>query len=159
MRKGMIALAMLALATGVVGLAAAQETTDEEAALKAIGSQWADAWNAGDMTAVGALYTEDADYVNFFGQSVSGRAQIEATFSEALDTVYKGAKITIETTAVHFVKPDIVVSDSEWEVTGVPEGEGPKIPTKGASTAVMVKQDGEWKIAAHRTRVAAAPAE
>jgi hypothetical protein len=29
------------------------------------------------------------------------------------------------------------------------------MPTKGQSTAVMVNQDGEWKIVAHRTRVPA----
>ena len=159
MRRGLIALAVLALATGVAGLVAAQETSDEEAAVKMVASQWADAWDAGDLTAIGALYTEDADYVNFYGQSVSGRAQIEASFSEVHATVYKGSKIAIETTAVRLVKPDVAISDSVWEMTGVAEGEGPKIPTKGGSTAVMVKQDGEWKIAAHRTRVAAAPAE
>ena len=158
MRKGMIALAVLVLAAGVAGLVVAQETTDEEAAVKMVATKWADAWNAGDMTAVGALYAEDADYVNFFGQSVSGRAQVEASFSEVHSTVYKGSKIVIETTAVRLIKPDVAISDSDWEMTGLPD-EGPGVPTKGASTAVMVKQDGEWKIAAHRTRVAAAPAE
>ncbi|MGD8895391.1 MAG: SgcJ/EcaC family oxidoreductase [Acidobacteriota bacterium] len=159
MRKGMIVLAVLALASGMTGLVVAQETTDEEAALKAVGSQWADAWNAGDMTAVGALYAEDADYVNFFGQSFKGREQIEASFAEVHEGVYKGSKISIETTAVRLVKPDVAISDSAWEMTGLPEVEGPAMPSKGLSTAVMVKQDGEWKIAAHRTRVAAAPAE
>jgi uncharacterized protein (TIGR02246 family) len=159
MRNGMIALVVLALATGVAGLAVAQEATDDEAAVKMVASQWADAWNAGDMKAVGALYAEGADYVNFFGESVAGPEQIEASFAEVHATVYKGSKIAIETTAVRLVKPDVAISDTAWEMTGLPEVEGPKVPSKGGSTAVMVKQDGEWKITAHRTRVAAAPAE
>jgi uncharacterized protein (TIGR02246 family) len=159
MRNGMIALVVLALATGVAGFVVAQDASDDEKAVTMVASQWADAWNAGDMKAVGALYAEASDYVNFFGQSVTGREQIEASFTEIHATVYKGSKISIETTAVRFVKPDVVISDTAWEMTGLPKVEGPTVPSKGLSTAVMVKQDGQWKIAAHRTQVPSAPTE
>lgn len=149
MRNWIAALAVLALALGLGSAAVA----DDADAVKAVATQWAEAWNAGDMEAVGALYADDSDYVNFFGQSVSGKAEIQASFSEIHSTVYKGSKISIETTSVQFVKPDVAVSDSVWELSNVPKTEGPAMPTKGQSTAVMVNEGGAWKIAAHRTRI------
>jgi uncharacterized protein (TIGR02246 family) len=126
---------------------------EDEEAVKAVASQWADGWNAGDLPAVGALYADDSDMVNFFGESAKGRAEIEASFTEIHSTVYKGSKISIETTAVHFVKPDVAVSDTVWELSDVPKTEGASAPTKGQSTVVVVKEGEAWKIVAHRTRI------
>jgi uncharacterized protein (TIGR02246 family) len=157
MRNWIAALVVLTLAIGIAPVAGAQDASGEEQAVKAVGAAWAEAWNAGDMDAVGALYAEASDYVNFFGETSSGRSDIQSTFAEIHSTVYLGTKISIETTAVSFVKPDVVVSDSVWKLEGVPAG-GPDLPTAGQSTAVMVKQDGVWKIVAHRSRVPQPPA-
>jgi uncharacterized protein (TIGR02246 family) len=148
MRSCVVALVALVLALGLAPAAGAQ---DEEA-VKAIAVSWAEAWNAADMDALGALYAEESDYVSFFGEKTSGRAAIQAAFAEINSTIYKGTKISIETTALAFVKPDVAVSDTLWKLTDVPAG-GPDLPTAGQSTAVMVKQDGAWKIVAHRARV------
>jgi uncharacterized protein (TIGR02246 family) len=148
MRNWIAALVTLVLAIGLAPAAGAQE----EDAVKSVAVSWAEAWNAGDMDGIGALYAEDSDYVNFFGEETSGRAAIQAAFAEINSTVYKGTKISIETVALKFVKPDVAISDSVWKLTGVPTG-GPALPTEGQSTAVMVKQDGAWKITAHRSRV------
>ena len=148
MRIGVAALAVLLLA---VGLAPAAGAGDEEG-VRAIGPAWAEAWNAGDMDAVAALYAEGADYVNFFGDTFSGVPAIQGSFAEINSTVYKGTKIEIETVAVSFVKPDVAVSDSTWKLTGIPAG-APPLPTEGQSTVVAVKQGDAWKIVAHRARV------
>ena len=148
MRSWMATLVALALA---IGLAPALEAQDEEA-VKAVAVSWAEAWNAGDMDALGALYAEESDYVSFFGEKSNGRAAIQATFAEISSTVYEGTKISIETRTLTFVKPDVVVSDTDWSLTEVP-AEAAALPTAGQSTAVMVKQDGAWKIVAHRARV------
>lgn len=156
MRNWISTLTVLVFAMGLATFAVAQEGSDEEQAVKMTASKWAEAWNAGDMKAVGELYAEGSDYVNFFGQAVSGRDEIEASFTEVRETVYKGGKISIEPAAVHFVKPDVAVFDSVWEIKGLPEAEGAP-PSKGDSSVVVVKQDGEWKIVAHRTRIPSPP--
>ena len=110
------------------------------------------------MKAVGDLYTDDSDYVDLFGQSLKGRTDIEASFSQVKSATYEGAKLSIETKAVHFVKSDLAVSDTVWEVSDLPEAEGPAPPSKGQATIVVQKQaDGQWKIVAHRTRVPQSP--
>ena len=148
MRNWAAALAVLVLA---VALAPAASAGDEDG-VKAIGSAWAEAWNAGDMDAVAALYAEGADYVNFFGETFSGVPAIQAAFAEINSTVYEGTKIEVETVAVSFIKPDVAITDSEWKLTGIPDG-APPLPTAGQSTVVAVKEGDAWKIAAHRARV------
>jgi uncharacterized protein (TIGR02246 family) len=148
MRTWMAALAVLVLA---VGLAPAAGAGDEDG-VKAIGPAWAEAWNAGDMDAVAALYAEGADYVNFFGEAFKGVPAIQAAFAEINSTVYKGTKIEVETVAVSFIKPDVAITDSTWKITGVPAG-APPLPTEGQSTVVAVKHGDAWKIAAHRARI------
>jgi uncharacterized protein (TIGR02246 family) len=152
MRHWMAALVVLVL---VAGLAPAAGAGDEDD-VKAIGQAWAEAWDAGDMDAIGALYAEDADYVNFFGERISGRAAIQAAFAELNSTVYKGTTIEVEPVAVSFIAPDVAVTDTVWKLAGVPD-DAPPLPTEGQSTVVAVKQGDVWKIAAHRTRVPQSP--
>ena len=148
MRNWAAALGVLVLA---VALAPAASGEDEDG-VKAIGTAWAEAWNAGDMDAVAALYAEGADYVNFFGDTFAGVPAIKAAFAEINSDAYKGSKIEIETVAVSFIKEDVAISDSNWKLTGVPDG-APPLPTAGQSTVVVVKQGEAWRIAAHRARV------
>ena len=148
MRNCTAALAVLVLA---LGLAPSAGAGDEEG-VKAIAPAWAEAWNAGDMDAVAALYAEDADYVNFFGDTFKGVTAIQAAFAETHSAAYEGSKIEIETVAVSFITPDVAVTDSTWKLTGIPDG-APPLPTEGQSTAVAVKQGDTWKITAHRARV------
>ena len=152
MRYRVAALVVLALAVGLAPAAGAGDEDD----VKAIGATWAEAWNAGDMDAVGALYAEDSDYVNFFGEKTSGKAAVQAGFAELNSTVYQGTKIEVETVAVSFISPNVAVTDTVWKLTGIPDG-APPLPTEGQSTVVAVKTGDGWKISAHRTRVPQGP--
>jgi uncharacterized protein (TIGR02246 family) len=83
--------------------------------------------------------------------------QSGTSFADLMSTMFEGTKISIQMTATRFVKPDLAVGDSAWEITGLPEMEGETPPSKGTSTVVAVKQDGQWLITSHRSRVPAAP--
>ena len=107
MRKWIAVLGAIALASGLAVVAGAQDASDDEAAIKGLASKWAEAWNAGDMKAIGDLYTDDSDHVDIFGATQKGRAAIEANFGEMNSTVFKGTKISIEPQAGHVVKPEL----------------------------------------------------
>lgn len=156
MRSWMTALVVLVLAAGLAPVAGAQD--GDEDAVKGLPAAWAEAWNTNDMDALGALYAETSDYVGFFGETISGRSEIQGAFAEINSTIYKGTKISIDPVALTFIKPDVAVSDTVWKITGAPAG-APDVPTAGQSTAVMVKQDGAWKIVAHRSRVPQPPGQ
>ena len=158
MRKWIAAIGAVALASGLAVTVGAQDASDDEEAVKNLGPQWVESWNAGDMKAIGDLYTDGSDYVDVSGVLYKGRADIEASIREINSTIYKGSTVSTEVTAVHFMKPDLAVADSVWEVSDIPKAEGAAPPSKGQSTIVAQKQtDGQWKIVAHRTRIPQSP--
>ena len=148
MHKWITVLTALALALGLAPLAAAQ---DEEA-VKAVAHSWVEAWNAGDMDALGALYADDSNYTSFFGETLEGREAIQGAFTEMGTTVYKGSKLSIDIFSVSFPKPDVAVLDNSWKLTNVPEG-GPDLPTEGQATVVVARTGDAWEIVSHLNRV------
>ncbi|MEU7899767.1 SgcJ/EcaC family oxidoreductase [Nonomuraea sp. NPDC049152] len=49
----------------------------------------AEAWNAGDAAAYADLFTEDADYITYFGLHLRGREAIEATHRKLFELPIK----------------------------------------------------------------------
>jgi len=145
---------------GCVALAApahAQDEGGDEAAVQAVAQKWVEAWNAADMAAVAALYTEDADYQDVFAQRYEGRAAIEQAFAEINSDQYQGTQLELESISLRLLSPTLAVSDTRWKMTGMPEGDGPAAPAEGLSTVVFVAQGDHWLITAHRSRVRYTP--
>src|SRR6184192_531187 len=68
--------------------------TTAEADVRAVLDRLAQAWNDGDATAYGRLFTEDADYVTFFGLNFPGREAIEESHRALFEGPLKGSKLT-----------------------------------------------------------------
>ncbi len=153
MNKWISLFVVLSLAVCLVAVVNAQEGTSPEGVFEALGAKWGEVWNKGDMEGLAALYAEDADLISNDGKLVKGRDAIVKSFVELAGTAFKGAQITIERTHIRQITPNIMVGDSEWSFSGVPEVEGQTLPTKGTSTVVVVNQDGNWVITSHRSRV------
>jgi uncharacterized protein (TIGR02246 family) len=146
MRSAMIILTVMALAVLLGSPALTQDIAAAEEAIEMLATQYEEGWKNGDAQTCAAIYAPDADLIDFVGKSYKGRAEIEKSIADVL-AMYPGSQIDIQKTAIRFVKPDLAVWDGTWEVTGVPETEGPKPPTKGSNTVVIVKQDGQWLLA------------
>lgn len=89
------------------GPAADQEPVADEAempsaeeGIAAASAAWAAAWDAGDGSAIAALYTEDAMVLPPGGEAVEGRAAIAAYWQGFIDSV-AGSDVTLETLEVH----------------------------------------------------------
>lgn len=52
-----------------------------------------EAWNAGDATAYAGLFTEDADYITFFGLHMAGRRAIEESHRALFEGPLRGSRI------------------------------------------------------------------
>jgi uncharacterized protein (TIGR02246 family) len=142
----MILLTVMALAASFGITALSQDTAAEAEAIEMQATKYEEGWNNGDVQAAASIYAPDADIIDFMGRSYKGREEIEKSIAEVL-TMYEGSQIKLERTSIRFIKPDLAVWDGTWELTGVPEVEGPAPPTKGLSTVVAVKQEGQWLIA------------
>jgi uncharacterized protein (TIGR02246 family) len=120
----------------------------DEAGVRALFAKLADAWSRGDGTAYGECFTDDATYVAWMGTIYRGAKDIGRTHQVLFDTFLKDTKITTEgEPEVRFYGPDAAVLTTRGDV-----GKKVKAPTK-VQTTTVVRQDGEWKIAAfHNTK-------
>ena len=66
----------------------------DDKAIKQVAEDFKRAFNAGDAKAVAALYTDDAEMIDEFGEKIQGRPSIQDFYS-ALFTERKGATIEI----------------------------------------------------------------
>ena len=115
----------------------------------------ADAWNEGDAAAYARLFTEDADYVTFFGMNMPGRQVIESAHRSLFEGPLKGSKLVSGggEPKVRFVRPDvaIVVSGGGSSLAGGGKSEPGRESTL---TYVLVEEAEGWRVASFQnTRV------
>ncbi|WP_410673442.1 SgcJ/EcaC family oxidoreductase [Amycolatopsis sp. cmx-4-68] len=131
-------------------------TTTTEADVRAVLGRLTQAWNDGDAAAYGRLFTDDADYVTFFGLNFPGREAIESSHRALFEGPLKGSKLTGAlgaTAKVRFVRPDVtvVVAGGGSSLTGT---DTPDEGRESTVSFVLVREDGEWLITAFQnTRV------
>jgi len=124
----------------------------EEKALKKRAEDFIAAFNGGDAKALAGFWTEDGDYVDQAGHTLSGRKAIQQAFEQQFAAA-KGAKLHIDATSLRFVKPDLAIEDGTTELDY-----GNDAPPTGARyTAVHVRQNGQWYLASVRDAVLVPP--
>lgn len=131
-------------------------TTTAEADVRAVLGRLTEAWNSADAAAYGRLFTEDADYVTFFGMNFPGREAIESSHRALFEGPLKGSKLTGALGAsakVRFIRPDVavVVVGGGSSVSGADTTDAGRESTV---SFVLVQEEGEWLITAFQnTRV------
>jgi len=123
---------------------------DLGAAIDALAAKYTEGWNAGDASVSAAIYAQDGVIVDIFGVTFEGRAAIEESIAQTLET-YPGTTIDIVRTSLHQVNDNLMVSDGTWEVKGS-TAEG--VPTNGFYTIVATHSGGEWIITQAQSKVA-----
>ncbi|MFI9405899.1 SgcJ/EcaC family oxidoreductase [Nocardia sp. NPDC052316] len=124
-------------------------TTDQrtdEAAIRDLFARQAQAWQDGDAAAFAALFTEDADYVTWFGTHAKGRQQIHESHIPVLTKYLKNTRLDGEITSLRFLTPDVALIHAEGAVLKGKRRRNRR-NTK-VQTTVVVRTDGDWQIAA-----------
>ncbi|MFI7615540.1 SgcJ/EcaC family oxidoreductase [Nonomuraea terrae] len=107
-------------------------------------------WNAGDAAGYAGLFTEDADYITFFGLHLKGRQAIEDAHRQLFRTPIKlaegGAQPRIRPLAADVA---LVVTGGGSSVDGVPD------PSRASViTLTAVRAPDGWRFASFQnTRV------
>ena len=124
------------------------DPTSDHDRVEALLAALADAWNDGDADAYGALFTEDASYVTFFGEVARGRSHIVEGHRRLFarmpgSRMTPGAKTDRD---IRFVGPDTAVVVGQGPGTTVP---GRESAADRASTVsfVVVRTDAGWRFA------------
>ncbi|MGH3319354.1 MAG: SgcJ/EcaC family oxidoreductase [Streptosporangiaceae bacterium] len=106
-----------------------------------------DAWNAGDAKAYADLFTDDADYITFFGLNMPGRQAIEEGHRALFEGPLAGSRLTgIDRPKIRFLRPDVavVVAGGGSSVSG----DQPEAGRESTVTFVAVRDEGTWRFAA-----------
>jgi uncharacterized protein (TIGR02246 family) len=117
------------------------EHADDEAAIRASGATFIEAYNARDAKKLAALWSPEAVYVDpLTGEETVGRDAIEKVFADAFSD-NQDVKLSVEDVSIDFVSPNVAMVRGTAHVTR-PGAE----PDDSEFTSVRVKQGGQWLI-------------
>jgi uncharacterized protein (TIGR02246 family) len=134
-------VALVCIASPVQG-----QSARDEAAIRNLAEMWEEAWNRHDMQALGALFTDDADFVNVGAKHWRGREEIvgkhAATLPQFAQSTWSNSAVDI-----HFLRPDIAIAHVSWGLKGDKDPDGsPRPPREGKFLWVVVKNGEKWLI-------------
>lgn len=138
-------------------LAAAQDATpdapsSEEEAVGMVLFQMAGGFATRDADMAASVYTDDAEWINAFGDRAVGQEAIHEKLTEVFASEEFGAGEIVGEPggSVRLITDDTAVGWTYQEIEGQIDRGGNEIPLrKNHSLAVLVKQDSEWLITAH----------
>ena len=93
-------------------------TTQDEPAVRAVIDAFIDSWNRHDMKSLAALFAEDADFVDVFGNWFKDRMAIEIALTQRHATVFRNSRFTEKNVAVRFRRPDLAIGHATIELSG-----------------------------------------
>jgi uncharacterized protein (TIGR02246 family) len=143
---------LLLVTVAMTGLATAQ-SADDERAIRNLAQQYETGWNTHDMNLLGAMRTDDIDFVVVTGEHRKGREASMAPLGEQHRTQFRDSVWTNEKVSVQFIRPDVALVHIDWGIKGDRNTDDtPRPPRRGTFTWVVVKDGGAWALrAAHNT--------
>lgn len=121
--------------------ASAPERADDLKAIRAAGTAFVRAFNAGDAAAIAACFTDDAESIDEDGTVVRGKEAIAEAFAAAF-AASPGDTMRVRADSVRFIGPD--VAEEEGQCTVIPAKARGGSPDIDRYTVIYVKRDGKW---------------
>lgn len=120
-----------------------EEGTDE---LLHLADDWKNTYNSGDAPRLGAMYSEDAEYVSPYvaGLLIRGRDVVQANFRRGMES---GGRIDSVTIISSRVSGDMAYLVCRYDATN----SGQRV--NGRNVLIAKKTDGRWLIVVHASVV------
>jgi uncharacterized protein (TIGR02246 family) len=124
-----------------LGAVARADQAADEAAIRALGEKYVEAYNRRDSKSMAGMWSPEAVYMDpNTGEGVVGREAISKQFDYAFAGA-EDAKLAINIESIEFVSPNVAIEKGTAEVTYT------DFPAEKTDyTAVHVKRDGQWLI-------------
>src|SRR5262245_54738886 len=149
-RLGLFFLLLMGIGAGMASAA----ERDEEAVRVSV-NRFAEAWNRHDMDALGAQFTEDADFVNVIGELWKGRKEIRMRHAyvhgalpreavpEAAPAAYgifKSSTFQFDRIDVRMVRPNLAIAHGAWTM----RGDARIAERRGMMTFTIIRDGDNW---------------
>ena len=117
------------------------------------------AWNAKDAAGIGALFAEDADFVNVVGLWWGSARSIRKAHQRGFEVMYADSTLAVEKLKLRWLGEDGALVHARWRLTGqvAPDGEPGGIRRGIASVVLQRLADDSWiAVSWHNTDIAPA---
>jgi uncharacterized protein (TIGR02246 family) len=156
-RLGLTLLAFT-LVVGVTGSASAGEAQDE-AAVRALGDNFAKAFVQKNPEQRASLFTENGTFVTPQGDFMKGHVAMVKDFGTEAQAVNGSTQAAFSNYRIRFVKPDVAVVDALLTLHNVTGPDGSIIPVIPVNFFYVASRHGnQWLIEDGRAHFAPAPA-
>ncbi len=127
---------------------------ENEKVIRKLYADFAAAWNKHDVAALTKMWALDGDLLEPDGTSAKGRSAIADHLQQQHDTVFKQTTLALTIADVWFISDSVALVDGGYGISGIRTREGTELPKRsGHLTAILIKEDGTWWIAASRLMV------
>jgi uncharacterized protein (TIGR02246 family) len=121
---------------------------EDDRAIRKVLADYDAAWNTHDMKALGALFREDAEFINVVGMHWRGRTDIVAAHEAFHKTMFKDVALKSDTIALRPLSADLAIAVVTYTMDASTTPSGEVIPKhQNKLSYVFAKTAGEWKIA------------
>jgi len=153
-----LALITCALFIGATSSASAGGAQDE-AAVRALGDNFAKAFVEKNAELRASLFAEDGTFVTPVGDFLQGRAKMVKDFGSEAQAVNGSTQAAFSNYRVRFIKPDVAVVDAVLTLHSVNGPDGTVIPVIPVNFFYVAARHGDrWLIEDGRAHFAPAPA-
>jgi uncharacterized protein (TIGR02246 family) len=142
----------ITLAQDATGKAADSGTAADETAIKQVVAGFSDAWNSHDARAMCVSLADDVQWVNWRGEAVHSRREVEEQHARLFAGLYKNTHRTDTVKSIRYFTPELASVDNYWTMTGAKTRDGADWPYReGYANYIMAKRDGRWVIIVSHT--------
>lgn len=148
MLRKILEITVIAFCLATISIAQEKTTQrlQDEAAIRAVFQNLANAWSAGDGKKFGDSFVADADFTIWNGMYMNGRETIRQGHQQIFDTIYKETKLQFDVRKVRFLGETVAVAHALGRIVKRSE-EFPKEP-QIVFVFVIGKENGKWQIVA-----------
>lgn len=124
----------------------------DEAAIKQVVAGFNEGWNTHDAHSMCASLADDVQWVNWRGEAVNTRKEVEDEHAKLFSGLYKETRRTDTVKSVRNLAPDLVSVENYWTMTGAKRRDGSDWPYReGYVNYLMAKRNGHWVIIVSHT--------
>lgn len=148
--KSIVLFTLLTLVIPGGGFTAAQDKTAKNAeretdrlAIDRLTRDMILAFHNRDAASIAASWTEDGEFIRNDGESIRGRAEIQAGYAEFFETLKGNPKLEIQSDGARFLSAVMAVTDATLRL----RNDNGAILASGRQAIVAVREGGSWKVA------------
>ena len=137
----------ISLARGASGKSAESVSAADEAAIKQVVAGFNNGWNSHDARSMCVSLADDVEWVNWRGEAVHTRKEVEDLHAELFAGLYKNTHRTDTVKSIRYLTPELVSVENYWSMTGAKKRDGSDWPYReGYVNYLMAKRNGRWVI-------------